>query len=26
MNREIKARDLNTIYIIGPGHGGPTGR
>ncbi|HEY5472805.1 MAG TPA: hypothetical protein VIK32_06395, partial [Candidatus Limnocylindrales bacterium] len=23
MNREIKARDLNTIYIIGPGHGGP---
>jgi xylulose-5-phosphate/fructose-6-phosphate phosphoketolase len=23
MNREIKLRDLNTIYIIGPGHGGP---
>ncbi|MFN2166329.1 MAG: phosphoketolase [Anaerolineae bacterium] len=23
MNREIKARDLNCIYIIGPGHGGP---
>ncbi len=23
MNREIKARDLNAIYIIGPGHGGP---
>ena len=23
MNRVIKARDLNTIYIIGPGHGGP---
>ncbi|HEX7612095.1 MAG TPA: phosphoketolase family protein, partial [Candidatus Limnocylindrales bacterium] len=23
MNRQIKARDLNTIYIIGPGHGGP---
>ncbi len=23
MNREIKARDLDCIYIIGPGHGGP---
>ena len=23
MNREIRARDLNCIYIIGPGHGGP---
>jgi xylulose-5-phosphate/fructose-6-phosphate phosphoketolase len=23
MNRVIKARDLNCIYIIGPGHGGP---
>jgi xylulose-5-phosphate/fructose-6-phosphate phosphoketolase len=23
MNREIKARDLNCIYVIGPGHGGP---
>ena len=23
MNRQIKARDLNTIYIAGPGHGGP---
>ncbi|AZI59113.1 phosphoketolase family protein [Nakamurella antarctica] len=23
MNRLIKARDLNTIYITGPGHGGP---
>jgi len=23
MNREIKARDLNCIYIIGPGHGRP---
>src|SRR5687767_52923 len=23
MNREIKQRDLNMIYIIGPGHGGP---
>ena len=23
MNRQIKARDLNTIYISGPGHGGP---
>jgi len=23
MNREIKTRDLNAIYIIGPGHGGP---
>ncbi len=23
MNRAIKARDLNCIYIIGPGHGGP---
>src|SRR5215475_985421 len=22
-NRVIKARDLNAIYIIGPGHGGP---
>ena len=23
MNREIRARDLDCIYIIGPGHGGP---
>src|SRR6058998_2247162 len=23
MNRVIKARDLNAIYICGPGHGGP---
>ncbi|HEX7492155.1 MAG TPA: phosphoketolase family protein [Candidatus Limnocylindrales bacterium] len=23
MNREIKKRDLDCIYIIGPGHGGP---
>ena len=23
MNRVIKARDLNAIYITGPGHGGP---
>jgi xylulose-5-phosphate/fructose-6-phosphate phosphoketolase len=23
LNRQIKARDLNTIYITGPGHGGP---
>jgi xylulose-5-phosphate/fructose-6-phosphate phosphoketolase len=23
MNREIKTRNLNCIYIIGPGHGGP---
>jgi xylulose-5-phosphate/fructose-6-phosphate phosphoketolase len=23
MNRQIKARDLNTIYVAGPGHGGP---
>src|ERR1039457_4124435 len=23
MNRQIRARDLNTIYICGPGHGGP---
>ena len=23
MNREIKKRDLNAIYITGPGHGGP---
>ncbi|HHV22925.1 MAG TPA: phosphoketolase family protein [Propionibacterium sp.] len=23
MNRVIKARDLNAIYIAGPGHGGP---
>src|SRR5215472_14513849 len=23
MNRVIKQRDLNMIYIIGPGHGGP---
>src|SRR5678810_752202 len=23
MNRAIKQRDLNMIYIIGPGHGGP---
>src|SRR5437588_1642014 len=22
-NRVIKARDLNAIYVIGPGHGGP---
>ena len=25
LNRVIKQRDLNMIYIIGPGHGGPTG-
>ena len=23
MNRAIRARDLNTIYVTGPGHGGP---
>ncbi len=23
MNRAIQERDLNTIYVIGPGHGGP---
>ena len=23
MNRVIKARDLNAIYVAGPGHGGP---
>jgi xylulose-5-phosphate/fructose-6-phosphate phosphoketolase len=23
LNRAIKSRDLNAIYIIGPGHGGP---
>ena len=23
LNRVIKARDLDTIYVIGPGHGGP---
>src|SRR2546423_4617172 len=23
MNRAIRARDLNAMYIIGPGHGGP---
>jgi len=23
MNRAIRARDLNAIYIVGPGHGGP---
>src|SRR3954451_3615673 len=23
LNRVIKARDLNVIYIAGPGHGGP---
>ena len=23
MNRAIRARDLNAIYITGPGHGGP---
>src|ERR1700745_2407597 len=23
MNRAIRARDLSTIYIAGPGHGGP---
>src|SRR5262245_43375502 len=23
MNRVIKERDLNAIYVIGPGHGGP---
>jgi xylulose-5-phosphate/fructose-6-phosphate phosphoketolase len=23
MNRLIKARDLNAIYVMGPGHGGP---
>src|ERR1700694_5866214 len=22
-NRVIKARDLNAMYVIGPGHGGP---
>src|SRR3990172_11929789 len=25
-NRVIKARDLNVIYIAGPGHGGPGDR
>src|SRR4030042_5033386 len=24
LNRVIKARDLNMIYITGPGHGGPS--
>ncbi len=23
MNRQIRARDLNAIYVCGPGHGGP---
>src|SRR5919204_1840627 len=23
LNRVIKARDLDAIYVIGPGHGGP---
>lgn len=23
LNRAIRARDLNTIYVTGPGHGGP---
>src|SRR5207247_9815178 len=23
LNRAIKERDLNTIYVTGPGHGGP---
>ena len=23
LNRVIRARDLNTMYVIGPGHGGP---
>ena len=23
MNRAIRRRDLDTIYVIGPGHGGP---
>src|SRR6201995_687799 len=23
MNRAIRARDLNAIYVTGPGHGGP---
>ncbi|MFL5679892.1 MAG: phosphoketolase, partial [Chloroflexota bacterium] len=23
LNRVIKARDLNSIWIVGPGHGGP---
>src|SRR6476619_6291846 len=23
LNRAIKARDLNAIYVCGPGHGGP---
>jgi xylulose-5-phosphate/fructose-6-phosphate phosphoketolase len=23
LNRAIRARDLNTMYVIGPGHGGP---
>jgi xylulose-5-phosphate/fructose-6-phosphate phosphoketolase len=23
MNRQIRQRDLNTIYVTGPGHGGP---
>src|SRR5450631_3318736 len=23
LNRVIKSRDLNVIYVIGPGHGGP---
>ncbi len=23
LNRVIKARDLNMVYVIGPGHGGP---
>src|SRR4026209_1645572 len=23
LNRQIRARDLNAIYVTGPGHGGP---
>jgi xylulose-5-phosphate/fructose-6-phosphate phosphoketolase len=23
LNRVIRERDLNTIYVVGPGHGGP---
>jgi xylulose-5-phosphate/fructose-6-phosphate phosphoketolase len=26
MNRAIVARDLNAIFVAGPGHGGPAGR
>src|SRR5437667_11603447 len=25
LNRAIRARDLNAIYVCGPGHGGPGG-